>query len=165
LRLDIAGNLAAALDLDLAVANRSGDPSAGLDQEPLADHQIAFEPALDLGFLDRGRALEEPALGDLDIAAIVEVGLDAAFDDQLVTGGDLARKGGRIVLPARARSGARGGIVGTFAGPLGPGPAPGPTGRSGFIGMPRSSDVSAILRSSVSVLFLLNMDWAPDRHC
>src|SRR5205814_6514693 len=69
-----------------------------------------------------------------------------------------------IVSPARARSGERGGIVGGLAGPLGPGlagPAPGPTpefapgpiGRAGFIGMPKSSDASAILRSSVSVFF------------
>src|SRR5207302_968585 len=86
------GDLAAALDLDLAVANRPGDPPARLDQEPLADHQIALEAALDLGFLDRGGAFEQPALGDLDIAAVVEVGLDAALDDQLVAGGDLAGK-------------------------------------------------------------------------
>src|SRR6202045_31506 len=77
-----------------------------------------------------------------------------------------------IVSPARARSGERGGIVGGLAGPLGPGlagpapgPTPGPIGRAGFIGMPKSSDASAILRSSVSVFFLPNMDGTPDRHC
>src|SRR5205814_3301759 len=74
-----------------------------------------------------------------------------------------------IVSPARARSGERGGIVGGLAGPLGPEFAPGltagATGRAGFIGMPKSSDASAILWSSVSVFFLLNMDGIPDRHC
>src|SRR5262249_6619958 len=89
LRLDVAGDLAAALDLDLAVADRPGDAAAGLDQEPLADHQIALEAALDLGLLDRGRAFEQTALGNLDVAAVVQIGLDAAFDDQLVAGGDL----------------------------------------------------------------------------
>src|SRR5437764_5946504 len=76
-----------------------------------------------------------------------------------------------IVSPARARSGERGGIVGGFAGPLGPGLAgpapefaPGPLGRAGIIGMPRSSDASAILWSSASVFFLPNMDGTPDRH-
>src|SRR5215469_3230864 len=93
LRLDVAGDLAAALDLQLAVADRARHPAARLDQQPLADGQIAFEAALDFGFLDRGGALEQPALGDLDVAAIVEVGLDAALDDQLVAGGDFAREG------------------------------------------------------------------------
>src|SRR5205085_7726169 len=93
LGLDVAGDLAAALDLDLAVADRAGDPPARLDQEALADHQVAFETALDLGVLDRGGAFEQPRFGDLDVAAVVEVGLDAALDDQLVAGRDLARKG------------------------------------------------------------------------
>src|SRR5439155_15949147 len=93
LGLHVAGNLAAALDLDLAVANRPGDPAAGLDQQPLADREVAFKAAMDLGVLDRGRTLEQPALGDLDIAAVVEIGLDAALDDQFVAGGDLARQG------------------------------------------------------------------------
>src|SRR5271167_4318898 len=38
-----------------------------------------------------------------------------------------------------------------------------PTGRAGFIGMPRSSDDSAILRSSVSLRLRLNMGRTPDR--
>jgi len=49
--LDVAGNLAAAFDLDLAVANRSGDAPARLDQEPLAHHQIALEATMDLRVL------------------------------------------------------------------------------------------------------------------
>ena len=35
-----------------------------------------------------------------------------------------------------------------------------PGGRAGFIGMPRSSGASDMLRSSVSGLFRLNMGWA-----
>ena len=92
LRLDIAGDLAAAFDLDLAVADRPRDPAGGLDQQPLADDEIALEAAAHLGVLDRGGALEQAALGDVDIAAIGQVGLDAALDEQLVAGIDLARQ-------------------------------------------------------------------------
>src|SRR6266404_7778438 len=42
LGLDIAGNLATAFDLDLAIPNRPGDAPAGFDQEPLAHHEIAL---------------------------------------------------------------------------------------------------------------------------
>src|SRR6185437_13079075 len=45
-----------------------------------------------LGVVDRSRALEEAALGNLDLVAILQIGLDAAFDDELVAGGDLARE-------------------------------------------------------------------------
>src|SRR5271154_2811584 len=38
-----------------------------------------------------------------------------------------------------------------------------PARRAGFIGMPRSSDDSAILRSSVSLRLRLNMGRTPDR--
>jgi hypothetical protein len=41
-RLDVAENLAAAFDLDLAVADRPEDPAGRLDQEPVADDQITF---------------------------------------------------------------------------------------------------------------------------
>ena len=40
LRLNVAENLAAAFDLDLAVADRPRDPAGRLDQEPVADDQI-----------------------------------------------------------------------------------------------------------------------------
>src|SRR5690348_18411582 len=56
----------------------------------------------------------------------------------------------------------RSGITAGLTGPFGAGG--GAAGRAGFIGMPKSSDASAILRSSVSVLFLLNMDGTPDRN-
>ena len=56
-----------------------------LDQEPLADHEVAFEAAAHLGVVDRGRAFEQTALGDVDIAAIGQIRLDAALDNQLVS--------------------------------------------------------------------------------
>ena len=62
LRLGVAENLAAAFDLDLAVADRSRDPAGRLDQEPVADDQITFEAAAYLGLVDRCRALEQAAL-------------------------------------------------------------------------------------------------------
>ena len=90
LRVDATGNQPAALDLDLAVVGRSRDAPARLDQKPLLHDEIALEAAADLGFLDRGGALEQAGFGDTEVAAIRQVGLDAALDDQLVTGRDLA---------------------------------------------------------------------------
>src|SRR5947209_19983328 len=78
LRLDVAGNLPAAFDLDLAVADRAGDPAGGADQEALADDQIAFEAAAHLDVVDCRRPLEQPRFGDLDIVAVLQIGLDAA---------------------------------------------------------------------------------------
>src|SRR5262245_13579302 len=57
LRLDVAENLAAAFDLDLAVADRPRHPAGRLDQEPVADDQITFEAAAYLGLVDRCRAV------------------------------------------------------------------------------------------------------------
>ena len=51
LRLNVAENLAAAFDLDLAVADRPRDPAGRLDQEPVADDQITFEAAAYLGLV------------------------------------------------------------------------------------------------------------------
>jgi hypothetical protein len=51
LRLNVAENLAAAFDLDLAVADRLRDPAGRLDQEPVADDQITFEAAAYLGLV------------------------------------------------------------------------------------------------------------------
>src|SRR5271169_6070646 len=92
LRLDVAGYLAAALDLDLAVANRPRNPPGRLDQQPLADSEITLEAAAHFGLLDCGRALEQTALGDVDIAAVGQIGLDAALDEQLIARIDLARE-------------------------------------------------------------------------
>jgi hypothetical protein len=83
LRVDVTGNQPAALDLDLAVVDRSRDAPARLDQKPLLHDEIALEAAADLGFLDRGGALAQAGFGDTEIAAIRQVGLDAALDDSL----------------------------------------------------------------------------------
>src|SRR6266513_1661579 len=88
LRLDVAENLAAAFDL--AVADRSRDPAGRLDQEPVTDDQITFEAAAYLGLVDRCRALEQAALGNLDSAAVGQLGVDTAFDEQFVAGIDFA---------------------------------------------------------------------------
>src|SRR5216110_977367 len=90
LRLDVAGDLATAFDLDLAVANRAGNAAGGTDEEPLADHQIAFEPPAHVDLVDRRRTLEQPGLGDIDIMAVLQIGFDAPLDNQLVARGDLA---------------------------------------------------------------------------
>src|SRR5437588_10230360 len=92
LRLDVAGDLATAFDLDLAVANRAGNAARGTDEEPLADYQVALEPPAHVDLVDRRRTLEQPGLGDIDIVAVLQIGLDAALDNQLVARGDLARQ-------------------------------------------------------------------------
>jgi hypothetical protein len=51
LRLNVTENLAAAFDLDLAVADRPRDPAGRLDQEPVADDQITFEAAAYIGLV------------------------------------------------------------------------------------------------------------------
>ena len=81
--MHVTGNQPAALDLDLAVVDRSRDAPARFDQKPLLHDEIALEAAADLGFLDRGGALEQAGFGDTEIAAIRQVGLDAALDDSL----------------------------------------------------------------------------------
>src|SRR6516162_1543460 len=86
LRLDVA----AAFDLDLAVADRPRDPAGRLDQEPVADDQITFEAAAYLGLVDRCRALKQAALGNLDSATVGQLGVDTAFDEQFVAGIDFA---------------------------------------------------------------------------
>jgi len=78
--------------LDLTVADRAGDLAGRADQQPLADRQIALEAAAHLRLVDRGRALEQAGLGNVDIPAVLQIGFDAAFDDQLVAGVDLARQ-------------------------------------------------------------------------
>src|SRR5215470_13869592 len=91
--LDLTAELAAGGDLDLGIADLARDLAGRLDAEALLDGERALEAAADLGILDRGRALVEAALGDLDMMAIGEVRLDAALDDEMVAGFDLAREG------------------------------------------------------------------------
>ena len=92
-RLDLAENLAAALDFDLAVEDRSRDPAGRPDQQPVVNDEITFEAAAYLSLGDGGGTLEETALGNLDDAAVGWLGVDAALDEQLVAGSDFTRQG------------------------------------------------------------------------
>src|SRR5262249_20366835 len=81
---------AAALDLDLAIADRGGDLAGGPDQQPSAHGQLALEAPADLGVLDRCGAREEAAFGNGYVPAILDVCLDGPLDDQPVARADLA---------------------------------------------------------------------------
>jgi hypothetical protein len=58
LRLDVPQNLAAALDFDLATADRPRDPAGRPNQQPVVDNKVALEAAADLSLVDRGGTLE-----------------------------------------------------------------------------------------------------------
>src|SRR3569832_2136458 len=86
--LDLAGQLAALFDHDLAVADPAGDLAGRIDRELLTHREVAVELAVDLGDVDLARALERAALGDLDHARIRRR-FDRAFDHERVALGDL----------------------------------------------------------------------------
>src|SRR6476646_1334204 len=52
--LDLAGELAALFDHDLAVTDAAGDLARRVDDELLADGEVAVERATDLGDVDLG---------------------------------------------------------------------------------------------------------------
>src|SRR5688572_30436821 len=87
-RADFTRQLAAFFDGELAVADLAGDLAVRMDDELLADGELALEAAVDLGDVDARSALEHALLGDLDHAA-VHGRLDAAFHDERVAIGDL----------------------------------------------------------------------------
>src|SRR3954469_1382742 len=90
---DGAGDAAAALDLDLAVADVALHLAGAPDQQAVAHREVALVDAADLGLLDLGLAVgEAAALGDLDGAGLVQRDLDAALDDEAVARRDLARE-------------------------------------------------------------------------
>src|SRR5882724_10675381 len=89
-QLDRARQDPAALDLDLAIADRADDPAGGMDGQPVLDGDLALEAAADLRRIDLDVALEEAGFGDLDRAAVGQYGLDPAFDHETVAGPDLA---------------------------------------------------------------------------
>src|SRR4051812_46943150 len=64
--LDLAGQLAAALDLDLAVGDLAAHLAGRVDDQAVADDELAFEQAADFGVFDLGRALERTVFSDLD---------------------------------------------------------------------------------------------------
>src|SRR5262249_25059259 len=80
----------AALDLDLAIADRADHATGGMDGQPLLDGDLALEATADLSRIDRNVTLEQAGLGNLDRAAVGEHGLDPALDHETVAGPDLA---------------------------------------------------------------------------
>src|SRR5205085_6575013 len=84
---------ATAFDFDLAIGDRAGDVAGSTDQEPLADDKLAPELAPHLSLFDGSRAFEEPALGDLHLAAFVQTRLYTALDYEPIAGFDVAREG------------------------------------------------------------------------
>ena len=70
LRLNIVENLAAALDFDLAIADRPRDPASRLDQQPVVDDEVALETAADLSLVDGGGTLEQASFRNLNDAAV-----------------------------------------------------------------------------------------------
>src|SRR3546814_7613725 len=87
-RGDVAGNLAAILDGDAAIADLAGDAAARMNHQAGARRQLALEPAANLGRVDTRGADEGAALGDLADAA-VHAGFDTALDDEGIAIGDL----------------------------------------------------------------------------
>src|SRR3981081_2728972 len=85
---DLARQLGAFLDLDLGVADLARYLAGAVDHELLAHRQLAFEAAMDLGVVDRDRALEHAVRRDLEYAR-VEGRFDAAFNDERVAIADL----------------------------------------------------------------------------
>src|SRR6266480_2567733 len=73
---DLARDIAAILDLDLGIGDLARDMAASADQQPLADSELALEAAA--------------ALGDINIAALMQIGFDIALDGQPLAGRDLA---------------------------------------------------------------------------
>src|SRR5690606_10605539 len=65
----IARDLAARLYLNLPIADMAGHLAGGVDVEPLARGQVAFELAADVGIVDVDVALEGATFGNLDDSA------------------------------------------------------------------------------------------------
>src|SRR6266704_1129238 len=80
-RANLAGDLAAFLDVQLAVADLAIDLAGGMDDELAAGDQFALEAAADFGDVDADLADEHAGLGNAHNAA-VHRRLDAPFDDQ-----------------------------------------------------------------------------------
>src|SRR5690606_11835395 len=85
--LDVASNLAALFDHQLAVADLARDFAGRVNHEFFAYGQVAIEFATDFGDVDFCRTLECADLGDLDHARIHRC-FDPAFDHQRVAIGN-----------------------------------------------------------------------------
>jgi hypothetical protein len=86
--VDLAHQLPAFLDHQLAVADLAADAARGVDDQFVAHGQIAVEATADFGQIDLGGAAERALFGDLHQARI-HGGLDRALDQQGVAIGDL----------------------------------------------------------------------------
>src|SRR5262249_48941326 len=89
-RLELAADLAAALDLDGAITDVAADASGRADMQQLLHDEVAFEASGDIGGFDLRLALEHAGLGDLDGADIAQGGIDPPPDDRPFAGLDLA---------------------------------------------------------------------------
>src|SRR5205085_8716701 len=63
MRLDLPRDLAAAFDLDLAIADGTRDLAAGAHQQALLDDKLAFEAAVHIGIVGRDISPEDAGLG------------------------------------------------------------------------------------------------------
>src|SRR6185437_16720245 len=72
MRLDLPRDLAAAFDLDLAVADRAGDVAGGAHQQPLLHDELAFKTAMHIGMVGRDVAPEDTGLGDDDLLTPIQ---------------------------------------------------------------------------------------------
>src|SRR3954447_4539128 len=91
MRLDLPRDLAAAFDLDLAIADRARDLAAGAHQQALLDDELAFEAAMYIGIVCRDGAPEDAGLRDDDLLAAVQFCVDRPFRNQPIACGDRAR--------------------------------------------------------------------------
>src|SRR5690606_11210834 len=89
-RLEGAAQPGTGLDLQYAVADGADDLGGAAHAQPVAHGPLAVEAAADIGVLDLGDALVAAAVGDLDDPAVAQGRLDAALDDQMLAGGDVA---------------------------------------------------------------------------
>src|SRR3546814_7418491 len=78
--------------LHLGIADSPAGPAGRLHYQKAGHREVALEGAADLAVLDRGVALEQAGLADLQALAVAQVGLDPALDHQLLAGLDLARQ-------------------------------------------------------------------------
>ena len=87
---ELARDLAAPLELELAVSDLADHPAALVHGQPAAHREIALVDAADLGLLDLAAADEMAGRLDLERAGRVHRDLDVALDHQPLAGRDLA---------------------------------------------------------------------------
>jgi hypothetical protein len=88
--LNVAGDAAAAFDLNLGIADFALDISLAMDNQPRSRDQRAFEPAADFRHVDFNLTAKDSSFGNFNCAAIAKRRFDSALDDQGVAGGNFA---------------------------------------------------------------------------